>query len=205
MTLQPLQSEFPYIWGNIIFIFYQCRGSPKGQPCSLKVTAPQRPSVSSYRLNIHSLKDDFKIILSLCSWPDTWTCGDANVWATWAWRRCRCAVPRASAPWTSGSVTSQTWGCAPSPAPAPLSGSWACAAVNWSQTRGSRWWRTLVELSSILTFRYNGQKRGIFLNFFLFYVRYSTRLHLSPPSDSTVRRRMLGSNPGHYGIGCQML
>ncbi len=118
----------------------------------------------------------FKTILSLCCWPDTWTCGDANVWATWAWRRCRCAVPRACAPSTSGSATWRTWGCAPSPAPAPLSGSWACAAASSSQTRGSRWWRMLVERYSILTFRYN----RIFLDFF-FYVRYSTLLHMPPP------------------------
>ncbi len=140
---------------------------------------------------------------SLCCLSDTWTCGDANVWATWAWRRCRCAVPRACAPSTSGSVTSQTWGCAPSPAPAPLSGSWACAAASWLQMRGSRWWRTPVELSSILTFRYN----GIFLDFFLFLCTIfntdSSAAALQIPHVS----EGAGIEPaGHicdYGIVCQ--
>ncbi len=48
MTLQLLRSEFPYLWGTIDFLFYQCGSTCWGRPCSPSLTCwcPPAPECS---------------------------------------------------------------------------------------------------------------------------------------------------------------
>ncbi len=123
MTLQPLPSEFPYIWGIFNFLFYQCRAVQNSAGSAELCRTMQFTTLGWSQFKIRKILFSSGLILILkTNISFVWFIRIKESWPVFCHCNCRgvgprCPPPSWSPPWSWGRrASSCAWTC-PSPAP----------------------------------------------------------------------------------------